>query len=146
MRIGRWPMPDNPTLPPRWRRLYAHVVSLEAACPRCGTMTGVIRGKHNPAYDRKTAIYHCGVCGGRWYVGVIFWPAKGRSVRPEDHVPRPGEAAELRRLYSAVTDERVAGTRRDGADIGRRRAQVNLGCTCGECPVHQLGGGDEDDV
>lgn len=142
-------MTDDPKLPPRWRRLYAHIVSLDAACPRCGAMTATFRGKHNRAYDRRRALFACPVCGGRWYVGVIFWPARKRRARPWDHTPTPGEALKLREL-SAVTEEAVAGveTGRARHTPLRVRSQVNLVCTCGGCAVHdpELMRGDDDAV
>lgn len=139
-------MADTP-LPPRWRRLYAHVLSLELACPKCGRLWGVARGVRTAhGYDKSTGLFRCAGCGGRWFVGVLLWPAGRQTARPQDHVLSPGEAAEVRRGRSAVTEERARGWH-DGME--RQRASVNMRCSCGErCPVHEpgaVGAGDEDD-
>lgn len=143
-------MPNKPPpLPPRWRRQYAHVISLELICPRCGRLYRTRsngndkRAMKNRVYDRASGIFTCTRCRYRAYVGVILWPATGRHAIPEDHVLTPGEAAELRAELSAVTKERVAGVRGDPEEDGqRRRPQVNLRCHCGEeCPVHRAGEG-----
>ena len=130
-------VPDGPFLPPTWRRLYAHVRSLDAGCPVCGKITspgagGEYRQWKNAAYDDRRAIYTCPRCQRRWYVGVIFWPltaAHGAIRRPADHVLTPGEALQMRQERSAVSEGRKPGR------------QTNLRCTCGDqgCPVHPEG-------
>ena len=139
-------MSDPAPVPPRWRRVYAHIRDLDMACPLCGKMTIIGRGHApNQAYDRRTARYTCPNCKRRWYVGVILWPTKGRRARPEDHTPTPGEAAEIRALYSCATDQRMPGYTQTDEPM-RRRSQVNMRCSCGEtCPVHNPGKGTEDD-
>jgi hypothetical protein len=140
-----------PELPPRWRRLYAHVLNLELACPKCGRLHAREGNGRTKAYNSRTGIFQCPhPCDYRAYVGIVLWPAKGRSVRPEDHVLTPGEAVQLREwreahALSGVTEERVAGMRTGQHTPDRRRAQVNVACRCGEgCPVHEQGEGDHE--
>lgn len=125
-----------PGLPAHWRRLYAHVHAFDLACPNCGAMQVAYR-TITKGYDKRTAIWRCPQCRRQWYVGVLFWPAKGRSQPPEDHVPSPGEAAALRAQWSAVTTTPLPTSPHARHSFERIRPRVNLACTCAQpCPVH----------
>lgn len=96
----------------RRRRLYAHVLSLTCACPRCGKVLGAgTAGRRAQAYDAATGGLRC-PCGYRALVGVLLWPVRRRAQLPHDHILTPGEAAELRLHLSETIREDIPQPRR----------------------------------
>jgi hypothetical protein len=130
---------DDDPKPPHGPRIYGHIAAAELTCPRCGTFhrfgNSGARARvtaQNP-YDYKTGVFRCGVgsCKYRAYLGIVCWPIKPTRhslTRPPDHVPTPGEAAQMR----------ILGSFASGGRLGARREQkTHLECICGTpCPVH----------
>lgn len=136
-------------------RVYAHLHGkFDVACSACGAVTaaripGQGRGqqKVTRGYDALTGVLTCAGCERRWYVGVILWAVgQGKRVRPEDHLPTPEEARELREGYREVYG--TGWAKADGIPVpdqeadpkAARRRRVNLVCWCGvDCPTHGRG-------
>lgn len=101
---------------PATRRVFAHLLSVDIACPTCGTVhparehkrrrrhLGGEKGRRMVGYDELTGVFRCRVCLRAYVLGVLFWPLTGarRVHRPADSVPTPGEAVALRQDSSRV--------------------------------------------
>ncbi len=125
-----------PDLPRAWKRLYAVLWGVSAVCPACGFVC-------TSGFSRKLSIFTCPSCQKRWIVGALFWPLRHdrrpRVRKAPDQVLTRDEAIRLRQQSSGeVTPAAHAGRWKRRYD-----SQVNMACTCGTCPVHNVEDEDE---
>lgn len=98
----------SPPAPLPARRLFAHLLQVDIACPNCGRLHAAQRtdqrrrvyrrpGKRQGGYDQLTGIFRCRTCERRYLLGVVAYPlTQGRPRRPSDTRPTLAEAAQLR--------------------------------------------------
>lgn len=128
-----------PPVPLPGKRIFAHVLAMDIACPHCGTLhakrvrrerLGVRqRQRGGSGYDHVTGVFSCRRCQKKWLVGAILYPlGLGRPRRPADTRPTVEEALTLRQEGNWAAGGKLAGD----------RANLVVG------PDEETGGGDSD--
>lgn len=131
---GSQKAPPRILAPPAGRRTFAHVLTLDLACPHCGTVYGAPYGRPKSAahharhrspvygYNPVTGRFTCRTCERVYLVGVLFWRVSPRAKRPADTVPTSPEAVALRRQLEGTWQGR---SRVLEVAPSERRGQVN---------------------
>ena len=120
--------------PPPGRRVFAHILKIDLACPACGTLSAAphavprtsLRQRPIPyGYDPTTCRFRCRGCERTYLIGALFWRVRSRrrSTRPADTVPTTPEALALRADLE-LTD-RMHRSLLAEAPAEERRGQVN---------------------
>lgn len=118
----RYKKPVLPPAPIPLKRVFAHVLSLDCACPKCGALHphGHIRkklrttekGHPRQGYDYLTGIFTCRRCRVQYVLGAVFYPLPGhRPGRLEDTRPTLEEALTLREMANGRSERPPAGRR-----------------------------------
>lgn len=104
--------PSAPQAPPSYhRRVFAHLINVDCACPDCGTVHLGTSQKQKATrhegsgYSSTTGRFMCKNCRHVWILGVIFWPTEAAKFRATDTIPNPEQATVLREAASRRTLE-----------------------------------------
>jgi hypothetical protein len=118
------------------RRTFARLTAFDVACPNCGTVDCVQRGRlwwtRKTNFDPWRSRWRCRVCRRVFAVGVVLWPVsragnRPREARPADTIPTKQELLGLLQVAERGWND-----------------PVNLTCECmgtssAGCPLHGEG-------
>lgn len=103
-------MPAPPPLTLEGTRLFARIRAIDFECPRCGRLA-VIRSfgrlrNNTPGWDSRSGTYRCPGCAIVVMLGTLLYPvspgSKTKRTIPDDWIPNPRQAAEIRQLQTAI--------------------------------------------